>query len=98
MFGLTHTTEGRTACNVIVVEDQSCKSWTILTKGLSQVLGLTFVYKYSQLKPEIWVRPLMNTAPGQLKRIEVISHYVVKAEDLCTFNSYLYGYIITCPL
>ena len=33
-------------------------------KGLSQVLGLTFVQKYSQLKPETWLRPFVNTAPG----------------------------------
>ena len=32
-------------------------------KGLSQVLGLTFVQKYSQLKPETWLRPFVNTAP-----------------------------------
>ena len=34
------------------------------TKGLSQVLGLTFVQKYSQLKPETWLRPFVNTALG----------------------------------
>ena len=36
----------------------------VFMKGLSQVLGLTFVQKYSQLKPETWLRPFMNTAPG----------------------------------
>ena len=37
----------------------------VFTKGLSQVLGLTSVQKYSQLKPETWLRPFVNTAPGQ---------------------------------
>ena len=37
----------------------------VFTKGLSQVLGLTFVQKYSQLKPKTWLRPSVNTAPGQ---------------------------------
>ena len=36
----------------------------VFTKGLSQVLGLTFVQKYNQLKPETWLRPFMNMAPG----------------------------------
>ena len=36
-------------------------------KGLSQVLGLTFVYKYSQLKPKTWLRPFVNMAPGFFK-------------------------------
>ena len=31
-------------------------------KGLSEVLGLTFVFRYSQLKPNIWLRRrFMNT-------------------------------------
>ena len=33
-------------------------------KGLGQVLGVTFEQKYSQLKPETWLRPFMNIAPG----------------------------------
>ena len=37
----------------------------VFTKGLSQVLGLTFVQKYSQLKPEAWLRPFVNMAPGK---------------------------------
>ena len=37
----------------------------VFAKGLSQVLGLTFVQKYSQLKPETWLRPFMKTAPGE---------------------------------
>ena len=42
-------------------------------KGLSQVLGLTFVYKYSQLKPKTWLRPFVNTAPG----ISFVENYVM---------------------
>ena len=38
-------------------------SGAVFTKGLSQVLGLTFVQKYSKLKPETWLRSLVNTAP-----------------------------------
>ena len=38
----------------------------VFTKGLNQVLGLTFVQKYSQLTPETWLRPSVNTAPGSL--------------------------------
>ena len=41
-------------------------------KGLSQVLGLTFVQKYSQLKPETWPRPFVNTAPGEWKKMYLI--------------------------
>ena len=40
------------------------KPGAVFTKGLSQVLGLTFVQKYSQLKPETWLRPFVNTAQG----------------------------------
>ena len=39
-------------------------SGAVFTKGLSQVLGLVFVQKYSQLKPETWLRPFVNMAPG----------------------------------
>ena len=39
-------------------------SGAVFKKGLSQVLGLTFVQKYNQLKPETWLRPFVNTAPG----------------------------------
>ena len=39
-------------------------SGAVFTKGLSQVLGLTFVQKYSQIKPETWLRPFVNTTPG----------------------------------
>ena len=41
-------------------------------KGLNNVLGLTFVQKYSQLKPETWLRPFMNTAPAAV--ITIISY------------------------
>ena len=34
------------------------KPGAVFTKGLSQVLGLTFVYKYSQSKSKTWLRPL----------------------------------------
>ena len=38
-------------------------------KGLIQVLGLTFVQKYNQIKPETWLRPFVNTAPVKLHRL-----------------------------
>ena len=38
------------------------ESSAVFTKGLCQVLGLTF--EKSQLKSEIWLRPFVNTAPG----------------------------------
>ena len=38
------------------------KTGTVFMKGLSQVLGLSFVQKYSQLKPQTWLRPFVNMA------------------------------------
>ena len=36
----------------------------VFTKGLSQVLGLSWLYFYTKVKPKTWLRPFMNTAPG----------------------------------
>ena len=36
-------------------------SGDIFTKCLSQVLGLTFGYKYSHLKPERCLKTILNT-------------------------------------
>ena len=44
------------------------RSGAVFTKGLSQVLDLNFVQKYSQLKPGTWLRPFVNTAPGIMRR------------------------------
>ena len=37
---------------------------TVFTKGLSQVLGLSWLYFYTKVKPKTWLRPFVNTAPG----------------------------------
>ena len=44
----------------------------IFMKGLGQVLCLTFVQKYSQLKPEIWLGLFINTTPGIFVRSFII--------------------------
>ena len=36
----------------------------VFTKGLRQVLGLSWLYFYTKLKPKTWLRPFVNTAPG----------------------------------
>ena len=36
----------------------------VFTKGLSQVLGLSWLYFYTKLKPKTWRRPFVNTAPA----------------------------------
>ena len=36
----------------------------VFTKGLSQVLGLTWLYFYTKVKPKTWLRPFVNTTPG----------------------------------
>ena len=36
----------------------------VFTKGLSQVLGLSWLYFYTKVKPKTWLRPFVNTAPG----------------------------------
>ena len=33
------------------------------TKGLSQVLGLSWLYFYTKVKLKTWLRPFVNTAP-----------------------------------
>ena len=35
----------------------------VFTKGLNQVLGLTWLYFYTKVKPKTWLRPFVNTAP-----------------------------------
>ena len=39
-------------------------SGTVFIKGLSQAMSLTFALQYSQVKPEIWLRPFVNMALG----------------------------------
>ena len=41
-------------------------SGAVFTKGLSQVLGLSWLYFYTKVKPKTWLRPFVNTAPGVL--------------------------------
>ena len=41
-----------------------CGPGAVFTKGLSQVLGLSWLYFYTKLKPKTWLRPFVNTAPG----------------------------------
>ena len=38
----------------------------VFTKGLSLVLSLNFVHKYSQPKPKVWLTPFMNMTPVHL--------------------------------
>ena len=38
----------------------------VFTKGLSQVLGLSWLYFYTKVKPKTWLRPFVNTAPDGL--------------------------------
>ena len=52
-------------------------------KGLSQVLGLSWLYFYTKVKPKTWLRPFVNTAPGyrhfvlvNTERIIVYGHCV----------------------
>ena len=40
----------------------------VFTKGLSQVLGLSWLYFYTKVKPKTWLRPFVNTAPGYMLR------------------------------
>ena len=35
----------------------------VFKKGLSQVLGLSWLYFYTKVKPKTWLRPFVNTAP-----------------------------------
>ena len=42
------------------------KLGAVFTKGLSQVLGLSWLYFYTKVKPKTWLRPFVNTAPGLL--------------------------------
>ena len=41
-------------------------SGAVFRKGLSQVLGLSWLYFYTKLKPKTWLRPFMNTAPAEI--------------------------------
>ena len=47
-------------CVLVSCSTYTLKYWAIFMKGLNQGLGLTFAYKYIQLKPKIWLRPFMN--------------------------------------
>ena len=40
------------------------KAGAVFTKGLSQVLRLSCLYFYTKVKPKIWLKPFVNTAPG----------------------------------
>ena len=36
-------------------------------KGLGQILGLSWLYLYTKVKPKTWLRPFVNTDPGACK-------------------------------
>ena len=38
----------------------------VFTKGLSQVFGLSWLYFYTKVKPKTWLKPFVNTAPGEV--------------------------------
>ena len=59
------------------------RAGAVFTKGLSQVLGLSWLYFYTKLKPKTWLRPFVNTAPGVTK-IKVPINW---PQDLCTVPS-----------
>ena len=46
----------------------------VFTKGLSQVLGLSWLYFYTKVKPKTWLRPFVNTAPGLFPGITIKLH------------------------
>ena len=48
----------------ICLYHQHCTSGAVFRKGLSQVLGLSWLYFYTKVKPKTWLRPFVNTAPG----------------------------------
>ena len=54
----------------------------VFTKGLSQVLGLSWLYFYTKLKPKTWLRPFMNTAPGVLLIQHTKIFYCFQHKDL----------------
>ena len=58
-------------------------------KGLSQVLGLTFLQKYSQLKPEICQRPFVNSVPCLSGRFypKYVGKYTVDYGYVCQWKS-----------
>ena len=41
----------------------------VFMEGLSQVLGLIWLYSYTKVKPKTWLRPFVNTTPGTCKYI-----------------------------
>ena len=43
----------------------------VFTKSLSQVLGLTFTYRYSQIMAKMCPGPFVNTGPGLCVGTEV---------------------------
>ena len=48
-----------------ITESWSYKPGAVFTKDLSQVLGLSWLYFYTKVKPKTWLRPFVNTAPQQ---------------------------------
>ena len=54
----------------------------------SQVLGSTVMYKYSQVKSKIWLRPLVNTVQG------LVSNH--RLSPLCGLDSHEWQMLRTC--
>ena len=48
----------------ILLELEYMSPGAVFMKGLSQVLGLSWLYFYTKVKLKTWLRPFMNTAPG----------------------------------
>ena len=40
-----------------------CCPRAVFKRGLSQLLDYTFVHKFCQIKPKIWLRPFVNVTP-----------------------------------
>ena len=59
-----------------------CLPGAVFTKGLSQVLGLSWLYFYTKVKPTTWLRPFVNTAPGVFFIFKCTSHIWVNLQSV----------------
>ena len=57
-----------------------CVPGAVFTKGLSQVLGLSWLYFCTKLKPNTWLRPFVNTAPDVQDRFLIYN--TIASENL----------------
>ena len=56
-------------------EDPDSGPGAVFTKGLSKVLGLSWLYFYTKVKPKTWLRPFVNTAPDHSQNRTISSFY-----------------------